>query len=688
MSSLENGSVDLVSSLLATEDPLEEFKERLAAAVKAYVLADVKRAPYMYEDTATIELDNLDTDEVDKLVFGKGFEVEDRWQESASENSLSDQDDETVRDAIKHLLSTDLEDQFQALVTHLDEDEDQVRDDLLEDDSLSYYQLELQVHSVEFKYRGVKLATAELCAFNLDPKSDDLFEGLIRLQVGLDVFLEEARKTIESQCDDNGALSDTEIKTWGMEGLDDEESSMSWSEQYVSLVEDYHSAFVRRSDRSARSTLGNGVISAEDMIEMARDSWGSLTFYAHVAVGNEAISEFGMPAARFGTPERSDFSVKVRSGWIAKDTNAADTLPEAAAIRSPIEIVATGFRIQKESPCSRDEDTLSFSDRDEAMILLSERVTQKRTHGSYSVPMDATNAEDLAALEAGVKVLEDVPWWSARLALDSQKHLEHPMLRQVVNRAYSPAQQDLLDAYFAKCVREFSPTERDATQLSFATQHLHALLDIGARSDIRDAAGTTALDWASRNLVSIDVFRRLVRPPDEEASSTNPLSRCVTTLARAIGFDGTDTPRSLAGRENFALLMDAGHRMPDPDLKIVDSSPFGQLLKIDDAAMMERALSAYAAVDEAGHRDFCTALLRRSVNDLRANVAAVAIEQGADMDAAQVELGLETKKKEIEARSYGIELSMERLDRFTNVIRACRAREAATSSLRELGLSL
>lgn len=672
---------------------LEAFVKRLGEAVTAELMADSRKRPYMYEWDEAVDLDKVETEKAEKLFFGYYDDVVNEWEENDSEyNEQRDRD--SIEDQAKELLRGKLREEFESLALALGMDEDDLLEEIVDtddDDKLSPAALDLYLHSTNYEFRGLRLATVGLDSFDLDPAKDALFDTLVRLRIDVETYIRAATDSIEGQYDADGALDDEEIKMWGMADVDcdDSEDAQPWHEVYAEVVRERHQDYLRRKRMGACNFDEPGVVKAEDLIVMARDRWGHTDLYLHVAVGDKTIADVGKRAVHHDLAGRGGFDLQVHSGFICQDRDPGSELPYAVQVQAPICVAAESFSLHKDRPDTKEEDDVRLASPDGVYAELYATVyleTWDRGNGHNRLSdLDPDKTDDKALLDKALQIIARSPWYAARLALDQRPVLEHPMLRAAVDAKFDALAQDQLDRHLVECVLAY-PRTGMGDVLPYLAHHIERLLEIGASPQAMGRTTVTAFEWACHNGLPSRLVAAMCPPspavPDAEQPQINAVTMCMEVLSDTLYISPRNTARIEACRQNLELLLRQGWSAPLEAGHCKPGSAFTKLMERGQSEFLDQILQAYE--DRHGgqeHQRLCEELLRYAAQQLLVQPAAVVMARGADPVAAGV-----LEKLDYRAKNTNNSSDRDVLENFSSLIRAAQARRAALQACAGLGL--
>lgn len=683
----------LTTEPVTTAAQFKDFKERLAQAVKDDLNETQTKSPWMFENTETIDLSNSDTEVVEKLVFGDPFEQHEKW-ENNSHDTHADQDEEAVKDCIETLLSKQFRKEFEQLCLAMDIDEDEMQDDLVNDDEFSPSTLDLNLHHIDFDYRGVAAAYASCGEFNLDPfKPADLFGTLRLFRIDLQDYLDAATTILDDKYSD-GEMSKLDTKVWGLEHIDlNEPSNMehTWSQIYCDEVRQAYKAYQNRTDLCVGGYTAAPAVDASELITMAMDVHGCSEIYAHISVGSDAITQFNFPIRRHDFPDVKNMGVQIRSGYISCSTSPGSGAGFSADIAGFIEVPYSRFSVVKDTPESSNEDDFKPSEPHCTYINLYERCYIKRKHAPYAEPLHLDNADDQACLSECLSIMRSAPWWATKLAIDKLALLRIPQFLEPLAALRQDAKsQTQLDEQLIANLESLNPL--DFTSNKTTITNIEQLLGLGACAQACNGAGVSAFDLACRAVLPLETIKAMAPLQcDSDTGDVNAITRTLQTIDLLAQNPSRNGEFQTQATDLAIWLLNQGYSLPPAHhlpSHPIDNSPFAHAANSQHGALFAGLLSdVERRCDKDNYTQLLAVLLNHATERLNTAILPTLLDCGADPMSAKINDMLAKQTAMCAGSSYRQEKTLPRIIAFKDIIRAHQTRQAALQAIEEFNAS-
>lgn len=691
---------------------LEAFKDTLGKKLQDQMYKTQERSPWMYEVDQDVDLSDMSSDEADKVLFGRVFEVTDGWMENVD---FDQEDEEAVKDELRDLLRGDFNDRLIAIADAQDQDPDELLEELLEDDDLSYSQLDLGLHSMNYRWRGRLAASAQLGDIRVScdtSEVSDLFDTLFKLRIPLEAWLSACQKALDEAAD-NDELGEGELKAWGIENdIADAkaeaaesdppiELQVSASKIYLDAMRQRHAQYEMECARSLRAFAEPPVVNPSELLDIVVNNQynGNLTLHLHLTVDGSTVDGFSTQASVHDLAQRngSDFEACVMSGYIAPDTYGGRSERYSADLKAPVQIYASLLGINKDACAERESDTIELAPGDRAYAQLYQAWYMKcrghhhaRANASDPIPEQVLDQlsdhykSDLAAL----------PWWEQNHAVSKfSSGAQHPQLRDLLeNLVGKPDEQDLQEAA-RHCVRElqvYSVGQPDEAALR-ARSRIEYLVDLAGPERVNEAAtglqGCSAFDLACQRFMPLPLIDRLEPTCHHEDQRANALSRASHALSRTIYALSRKESHPVAeyGASVCQSLIERGLRLPFRFLNNRQDGPLHKMVVHQQTGLLAGMLSnAKQDKNPDEHAELCNSLLRLAATHNKVQSFACLLDCGADPVVAQIEQNLLFQRRSLEQMSWSRDVKEQAINDMEHIMRAHMAKKAAVDIINEL----
>lgn len=692
--SIPAGGGVLGTRFASVEARLSDFKTRLADEIARRLHAEQKRAPYMFEDTVTIDVENLDAGKLGDLFLGRKFAVLDEYVDHDWDGN-DDRDRESIKETMTKILS-EWQDEVEALCEEMDTDQDTLTEswlDLSEED-FAPGTLDLNLHFNDYQIGGQVAAVAELpFLISLDPTRSDFIEQLRSLRISPMTFLDFARAQItDDAATSDGAIVDASLPAlakWGFsvnDLVDDSEKSLSAVDLYAERFRSAVEIFQRETQLSPATTIAQSaqaLTPAQLHAYVSQHSYGndcSINAYLHLKLGSDTVDGFSTDVSCHDL-DPDLLVIEVQSGYLAPDVYPGRS-DETLELAASVDIQLSTLKVTKESPELGDCDTIQLRERLQLSADLHRIFHSVKSESTQGVAMQNSIPPTTTKLLAR---LSQASAWAVHAALG-----DHPLIASAIVPHLALTEtlldQDDLDRQLLHQVEiaGLRPTK-------YSNADIDSLLSQGARSSLLNAAGGNAFTLAAQRNWPLSRLDELWTASTAECiAMTGGRAFELALKTKALGNRAVDAADSQVEIEYMTWFLQRELEMPANALKshagrLAQGS--AHLLALENGHFAANVIRA-SFQEESDQQDLLDHLVYEAALGLRVEMLGGLLEAGGQLDAhARQKSGVTLDECVSQAHAKVAEHARPKVAKCLDLIMASRARSAALSAIDILSLA-